>query len=272
MKVRSLLVVLIFAVLGSCALAAETSCSQHYLDGQAPDILNPKLTPKTQELCYSKFAFLHSGIVRTPLYSAEHLTKAGLTKLPKRTSIFHPDLHINPASRAELADYQRSGYDRGHMTPMGDMRDEQSQCEACSLANIIPQDHHNNINLWVGIEAATRALALKSGELYVVTGPIFYGAKLARIDSGRVFVPTYIFKAIYNPQVKQAAAYLVENKKGLRYAVISIADLDQLSGISVFPSLPNEVKLSALDLLQPTIPPRIKAVKDNTLVPQPSMP
>ena len=74
------------------------------------------------------------------------------------------------------------------------------------------------------------------GELYVVTGPIFYGSDLKKLN-GRVLVPTYIFKAIYDPAQKQAAAYLVANADTGRYAVVSIAEVEKLSGISIFPAL-----------------------------------
>ena len=62
--------------------------------------------------------------------------------------------------------------------------------------------------LWEGIEEATRNLAKNSGELYVVSGPIFYGANLEKIND-RVMVPTFIFKAIYDPSKQARAAYLV---------------------------------------------------------------
>ena len=49
------------------------SCNEHFVAGQAPRITNPKLDKATEELCFNVFSVLHSGLTRTPLWSAEHL-------------------------------------------------------------------------------------------------------------------------------------------------------------------------------------------------------
>ena len=268
MKTRAAVLVLLLIFLSTFALAAQTTCPQHYWGGQAPDIVNEKLAPKTREVCYRLYALIHSGISRTPLISAEHLTAEVLKrKSSKRPNNFHPDPNISPADRAELKDYARSGYDRGHMAPAGDMPDQRPKMECFSLANMIPQDHNLNTKLWVGIEAATRSLAKTSGELYVVTGPIFYGSDLKRIN-GRVLVPTYVYKAIYDPRRNQAAAYFAVNTPGNRYAVVSIAEVEQLAGISLFPALANEVKQTPMALPTPRSTTRTTVIRDQTIVPK----
>jgi endonuclease G len=272
MKTRAILFALLLAFFSTFALAAQSLCPQHYLGGQAPDILNAKLAPKNQEICYQKYGLIHSGITRTALVSGEHLTREELTKpRAKRKNNFHPDPNLPPADRAELEDYEHSGYDRGHMAPVGDMADSTSQKESFSLANMIPQNHKNNTQLWEGIEQATRNLTKTSGELYVITGPIFLGSKLKRIN-GRVLVPTYVYKAIYDPQKKQAAVYFVKNAPGGRYAVVSVAEVEELAGISLFPALANEAKLSPMALPTPKPTTRIKVIKDKTIVPKKSTP
>jgi endonuclease G, mitochondrial len=265
MKLKSLAFTLFFLVLSSMAIAAQTDCPQHYFGGQAPDILNEKLATKCQQLRYRGYGLIHSGISRTPLTSAEHLTRERVTRpQPERHNIFHTDPNIPVDNRAELADYAHSGYDRGHMAPSGDMTDLKSQYETFSLANIVPQNSDNNRGLWEGIESAARDLAKHRGDLYVVTGPIFYGSKLKRLN-GRVLVPSHIFKAIYYPGWNKAAAYLVRNSEGKAYARISIAELDQLAGLRIFPQLPADIKV--LDLPKPKMR-QGKAVEDPNLMPR----
>ncbi|MDW7557921.1 DNA/RNA non-specific endonuclease (plasmid) [Azospirillum brasilense] len=87
-------------------------------------------------------------------------------------------------------------------------------------------------------------------ELYVVTGPVFQGQSLQRIN-GRVLVPSHAFKAVYDPQRRQAAAYLVENVTTKAHRVLSIAELEQLTGVAVFPGLPEAVRAIAMPLPDP---------------------
>lgn len=232
--------------------AASTQCNGIYFDNQAPDILNTKLTPKTKELCYSAFTVMHSGLSRTPLWSAEHLYGAKLNTKVERSNDFHPEDRISTDDRAELADYARSGYDRGHMAPARDFNTPQGESECFTLANMVPQDHDNNTKLWSGLEEATRSLAKQRGELYVITGPIFMGSALKRIG-GRVLVPTKIYKAIYDPASGQGAAYLVDNAPGNNYQVISIAQIEQLSNIKLFPNMSLVSKQAPMALPAPKL-------------------
>ena len=70
----TLLAALFLNTLGLSAHAAPTSCPANFYDGQAPDLVNAKLATHTYSLCFSEFAVLDSGLTRTPLYSADHLT------------------------------------------------------------------------------------------------------------------------------------------------------------------------------------------------------
>jgi endonuclease G len=243
------LALLLFATV---AMAAPTACPTQYAGGQAPDLINQKLSTKTREVCYTEYGLLHSGITRTPLYSAEHLTRTQLQQAKEmvRNSKFFPDPHIPRNERSELRHYSKSGYDRGHMAPSADMPDAKSQQECFSLANIVPQDPKINRGVWEGIEWSVRQLALTRGELYVVTGPVYVGENLQRIG-GAVMVPTQLFKAVYDPDEREAGAYVVDNVTGAKPRMISIKELQQLTGIDVFPAVSAEVKEQAMSLPKP---------------------
>lgn len=235
------------------AAAAPTACPDKFVGGLAPDLLNPKLAARTAPICFSAFALLHSGTVRSALWSAEHLTRDNLRRAKEidRVNAFHAESLLPAADRSELSDYARSGYDRGHLAPSGDMPDPASQNESFSLANMIAQNPDNNRGLWEGVESATRTLALRTGELYVVTGPIFHGTEIKALK-GRVLVPTHIFKAVYDPRSGRAGAYLVGNAPGMDWKAISIAELSALSGIDPFPALPAATKAATMSMPEPT--------------------
>jgi endonuclease G len=224
------------------------SCDYHYLDGRAPQILNAKLAPETRELCFNVFTVMHSGLTRTPLWSAEHLEAHEVESAQQltRENSFHAETRLPAAQRAELADYARSGFDRGHMAPNGDMPDRDSQRDSFSLANIVPQDGENNRHLWAGIEGVVRKMAKKEGELYVVTGPAFLGSNVQKI--GNVLVPTHLYKLVYSPRQNAGAAWFVENTADAKPNVIPIPELERIIGINLLPALSDEEKEKVLVL------------------------
>jgi endonuclease G len=64
-------------------------------------------------------------------------------------------------------------------------------------------------------------------------------------------VPSKLYKAIYDPSDDQGAAYLVSNAPSNDYEVISIAELEQLTGIRFFPAMAASSKQKAMDLPAP---------------------
>ena len=274
MKIRSILLALLLTCLATFAFAAPSTCPQFYLGGQAPDILSAKYSQKTQELPFAAFGVIHSGITRTPLVSAEHLI--GSEQQDKSPASVKRNFYAEPrllaADRAEPKDYKqpdynkKSGYDQGHMSPFADMPDDNARKESCSLANIVPQNAEVNEILWRKIEDLTRHLARSWGELYVVTGPIFADSNPKKMND-RVSVPNYIFKAIYSPKYKAAAAYFVANTPVGRYAVLPIAALEKVSGLAIFPGLEDKLKQTPMVLPKPTSTPKLEIIEDKTIVP-----
>lgn len=236
------------AALLAPALALASSCPDHYAGGRAPEIRNPKLAVATRELCYGVFGVMHSGVTRTPLWSAENLRAENIEAAQglRRDNAFHPEERLPRGQRAELMDYARSGYDRGHMTPNGDMPDRTTQRESFTLANMVPQDGDHNRHIWAPIEGAVRKMAKKEGQLYVITGPAFLGASVKKV--GNVLVPTHLYKVVYSPRQQRAAAYFTENRAGADIQVIPVAELERIVGIEFLPALttPQKERMLAL--------------------------
>src|SRR5215218_8060797 len=168
----------------------------------------------------------------------------------ERENVFHAEERLPPEERAHLADYARSGLDRGHMAPSGDMPTPEAQAESFSLANMAPQDPGSNRCLWEGIESAVRDLAVREGEVWVLTGPLFQGETLRRLN-GRVLVPTGLYKAVYLPSRRETAAYVAPNAPGMDWRAVSVAELRALAGIDAFPAAPTEARTRALRLPEP---------------------
>ena len=256
---------MLFEVTGLLALALlvpvaaqadeRVPCPGLFAGGQPPALLNAKLAARTHGLCFHAFAVLDSGVTRGPLWSAEHPTVAGLdaARRQRRVNRFHPEDALAEDDRAELADYARSGYDRGHMTPSGDMPTPDAQQQSFSLANMVPQTPVLNRGVWERIESAVRRLARREGELYVVTGPVFEGADLQALQ-GRVLVPTSTWKAVYDPVAGAAGAYVCTNTSAPECQVVAVADLARLTGLDPFPAIAEVVK--AVPAMPPPPKPR----------------
>ena len=138
--IRLLIFVIALQVVPALALAQPVACPQFFPGGQPPALLNPRLAQRTTLLCNDACATLASGVTHGPIWSAEHPTAASLdaARGTPRQGEFHPEDRLPPADQAQLENYRRSGYDRGHMAPSGDMPDEQAQQQSFLLANMVP--------------------------------------------------------------------------------------------------------------------------------------
>ena len=226
-----------------------TQCSQSFYGGVYPEFSNTKLSNNTQALCMDGFAVMYSGVSRTPLWSAEYLTRKRLQQAKQidREDSFHEESQLPQSMRAQLSDYSGSGYDRGHLAPNGDMANRSQQYDSFSLANIAPQSPRNNRYIWRNIESATRYLTQQYGEVYTVTGVAFTDKKAKQL-AGRVLVPSHFFKAVYIPASNQAGVYYAPNDESERIEIISIDELTAKIGIDVLPVLDAKTKAQALDL------------------------
>lgn len=187
--------------------------------GQVPldiRVVAPEWKPVA--LCSTSFAVLYSGLTKTPLVVVERLTSVDLARAKdeQRTEVFFADPRLPVSMRAELSDYAGSGLDRGHMAPAGDQPDSVSMAQSFSLSNIIPQDPENNRRIWSKVESDTRKFARRSrGDVFVFSGPVFAGERRT-IGRNRVWVPTSIFKLVFDAASGRSWAYIVPNAPGVR--------------------------------------------------------
>ncbi len=137
------------------------------------------------------------------------------------------------------------------MTPSGDMPDEQAQEQTFSLANMVPQTAQLNRGIWEGVESVVCHLAIREGELYVVTGPAFHGDRLASIGPDGVLVPTSTWKAVYDPRAGGAGVYVCKNTERPTCDTVPVATLVRAVGIDPFPGLPEGLKRETMALPPP---------------------
>ncbi len=249
--ISTLISVAIAIIIGILPAQAEdlSKCSESFYGGIYPEFTNHKLSKNTQALCFNGFAVMYSDVTRTPLWSAEYLTRKRLQQAKEinRDDSFHEESRLPKSARAKLSDYSGSGFDRGHLSPNGDMANRSQQYDSFSLANIAPQSPRNNRYIWRNIESATRYMTQQYGEVYTITGVAFTNKKIQRLQ-GRVLVPSHFFKAVYIPAINRAGVYYAPNDESERIEVISVDELTVRTGIDVLPVLDYQVKSQALAL------------------------
>ncbi len=162
---------------------------------------------------------------------AYHLTRDELYGLYERKDDFRSDESISTGS-AELDDYRRSGYDRGHLIPAADASwSEQAMSETFFLSNMSPQEPSFNRGIWADLEATVRHFADSFGSVYVTTGPLYEReSERVTIGDNEVTVPDAYFKAILTTHggTPQAIAFILANEKSSRDLEETATSIDLL--------------------------------------------
>lgn len=94
----------------------------------------------------------------------------------ERSNNFRSDFRIPELFRVDKAQYEGSGFDRGHLVASANQNEVVLQdSETYLLSNMCPMDRSFNRGIWGRLEAAVRELNKLEDvyEVYVTSGPIF---------------------------------------------------------------------------------------------------
>ena len=190
-------------------------------------------------ICRTGYELLYRPEFKTAYWVAEHVEAHEVKGKIKRGDDFQSDPLIPDHFEAQLNDYRRSGFARGHLAPAGDFQDDLIENEeSFFLTNMIPQVQRcNNSGVWSQLEGMVRDWAVGYGELYVVTGPLYLGSPLT-IGNG-VRVPDGIFKVIWNPKLNQKLGFVVPNvelcQRKPRDFATPVAEIEEFARMTFFP-------------------------------------
>ena len=199
----------------------------------------------------------HSSLDKIPFWVCEHVKKAHLGSDAERSDRFKadPDLH---GPKSTPADYEHSGYDKGHQQPAADQGQNQVlQDQTFYMSNMAPQLPNFNRNAWKSLETLTRTWVTQFSEAWVFTGPVFYDPKednpatadgtisILIIGPDGVAVPTHFYKIII---VKdhgdwKSISFVMPNVKTykspyhLEQYIQSVDWIEQHTGLTFMPDL-----------------------------------
>jgi len=148
---------------------------------------------------------------------------------------------------ADWRNYKKSGYDKGHLCPAGDMEFAiNAYNDTFFTSNISPQKHEFNGGVWNRLEQKVRYWATKYDGVYVITAGVLQ-PNLKTIGQEKVLVPNYFYKILLdnsNGQYKMIA-FLVPNAKSnkpLYEFVVSVDSIEKMTGIDFFPKLDDKTE------------------------------
>ncbi len=218
---------------------------------------NPQGTPSDSEFNYwpawgeapvvhTHFALGYAEAHEQAAWVAYELTPEEVGVNLAREGNFREDPLVLTGS-ASLNDYRRSGYDRGHLAPVGDMNfDSVAMEESFYMLNISPQKRAFNGGIWSRLENQVRNWANEKGGLYVVTGPLLGQVKRS-IGENQVTVPEFFYKVLLDERGSESRMIALvvpttARDEDLRTFIEKVDNLEAYTGIDFFPALPDNLE------------------------------
>ncbi len=209
-----------------------------------------------------QYVLSYNDTKKIPNWVSWHLTKSDIGKTDREPG-FLPDPDLPREFYAvKQADYNNSGFDRGHMCPSKDRSDTRENNRATFyMTNIVPQSPACNQRAWAQLEVDCRRLAQRGRELYIVCGPHgeggtgLEGFKTAITLSRKnaITVPNAVWKvvmilpnaeAVPDAETPTLAAVMPNDQSvgpNWKQYLVTVGDVEQKTGLKFFPLVPDEV-------------------------------
>lgn len=239
-----IIMALFFATFSTYNLWAGESKSQK--KSQQFDFLPSSTT--NQIIQHDYYTFSYSEKHEQAEWVAYELKKSFVKNNDFKRPYFIEDPKVKTGS-AKWQNYKKSGYDKGHLCPAGDMEFAiNAYNDTFFTSNISPQLHDFNGGIWNRLEQKVRYWATKYDGIYVITGGVLQSS-LKTIGKEEVSVPNYFYKVLLDNSNGQyrMIAFLVPSKKSdkpLYNFVVSVDSIEKITGIDFFPKLNDKIENS----------------------------
>lgn len=249
-------------LLACCAVFADDDYSAYY--GQLPTGGNSYSTSdvrKTLDKTYyvGSFRTLY-GIPEWTIYTT---TKAKVSE--KAVNRYTGNCKTDGVAPVKVTykDYNNSGYAKGHIAPIDDLRySYNAQISSFYMSNICPMPEKFNTTIWAALESRATDLIIKYGKATVIQGPVLDKAyteyenlkdDTASTTTKMIVIPTQYYKIIYcyatedNGLEKPIVyAYLVDTtvtsaSMPSQYKV-TVDSIEELTGLDFFSELPDDLE------------------------------
>ena len=217
------------------------------LEGNILGVVTDPTLPE-QIIHYKAFTVSFNPRLHIPNWVSWKITADKATGTEPRADNFRNDPDVKAS--AQTRDYTRSGYDRGHMAPAGDMKwDPVAMDESFFMTNIAPQRSDLNRGAWQKLEQKCRDRALRDSVVYIVSGPVLStpDAIIDFIGQTPVAVPRLYFKVILSPYADppRGIGFIMPNdyvRGGMQATAVTIDSVETLTGHDFFSALPDSLE------------------------------
>ncbi len=242
----AIILVLLFEPTSASVLFPDNSKRDKSVQRKSFDFLPSSTT--NQIIKHDYYTLSYSEKHEQAEWVAYELKKSYVRSSDFKRPYFIADSKVKTGS-ADWRNYKKSGYDKGHLCPAGDMKFAiNAYNDTFFTSNISPQIHDFNGGIWNRLEQKTRYWATKYDGIYVITGGIL-NPSLQTIGKEKVSVPNYFYKILldYSNGEYKMIAFLVPSKKSdkaLYNFVVSVDSLEKMTGIDFFPKLNDRIENS----------------------------
>jgi len=158
-------------------------------------------------ICREAYLVAYDAPVKIPAYVAYTLTPPNAIGCWPRTNAFVADASLN-GTGARPDDYAGTGYDKGHMSPDGDLSwSQQVEYESFLMTNMVPQHGSLNRGIWKLLETSVRGWAVQLNQPFTIYVGSIYTEQNKRIGNG-VVVPHAYYKILINNTTGQIAGWM----------------------------------------------------------------
>ena len=203
-------------------------------------------------ICRAGYFLLSDLSAKIPVWVAYTLTPEHAIGCIPRSNAFEADQSLAFTDRANLKDYEKSGYDIGHMSNDGDNSYNITvEYDSFILTNMSPQMPSINRGSWKLLETTVRAWAHELNHpLTIYVGDLYDITIDKTIGDDKVVVPHNLYKIVIDDTTGEYAGWLFPNVgnpgNDLSKVRVPVAQFEQLSGVTYyFPAGAKELPLTS---------------------------
>lgn len=205
----------------------------------------------SQHITHSAYTLSYNKDYKVPNWVFYELLREELAGEAERSNKFRQDPFVASNESATLKDYQKSGYDRGHIAPAADFNwNSEAKDESFFLTNMCPQHPSFNRGIWKSLEEQVRGWAVRDSAICVVAGPILpidNAGNFHTIGVGQVVVPALFYKIVFSAFKEKPSmiGFVMPNEKSnadLQSFAVSVDSIERLTQIDFFPILPDNLE------------------------------